>query len=98
MVLRISSRFQYSQPTQVKGRGWELIETAADWARLQGYSLLTLTTFADVPWNAPYYARLGFEIIPPHQLTRGPEDIRHHKASAGLDAWPRVAMKRSLTH
>jgi hypothetical protein len=24
---------------------------------------LTLTTFRDVPWNAPYYARLGFEVF-----------------------------------
>lgn len=22
---------------------------------------LTLTTFCDVPWNAPFYARLGFQ-------------------------------------
>ena len=29
---------------------------------------LTLTTFRDVPWNAPYYERLGFRVFEP-----GPE-------------------------
>lgn len=80
-----------------QGKGRRLIEKAAEWATLQGYPVLTLTTFADVPWNAPYYARLGFEIIPPDQLTPGLEEIRHHEASIGLDAWPRVAMKRILS-
>lgn len=80
-----------------QGKGRRLIEKAAEWATLQGYPVLTLTTFADVPWNAPYYARLGFEIIPPDQLTPGLEEIRHHEASIGLDAWPRVTMKRILS-
>lgn len=79
-----------------QGKGRQLIETAAGWAKQQGYSALTLTTFVDVPWNAPYYARLGFEIVPPSRLTPGLREIRQHEASAGLDAWPRVAMWRSL--
>lgn len=32
---------------------------------------LTLTTFLDVPWNAPYYRSLGFEVLPQEDL--GPE-------------------------
>lgn len=31
-----------------------------DEARSRGYELLTLRTYADVPWNAPFYARVGF--------------------------------------
>ena len=30
-------------------------------ARNSGIKALTLTTFRDVAWNAPFYARLGFE-------------------------------------
>ena len=26
---------------------------------------LTLTTFRDVPWNAPYYERMGFVVFEP---------------------------------
>ena len=79
-----------------QGKGRQLIEVAAEWAKQQRFSMLTLTTFADVPWNAPYYARLGFEIVPSSELTPGLQDIRQHEASAGLDVWPRVAMRRPL--
>jgi GNAT superfamily N-acetyltransferase len=81
-----------------QGKGRQLIEAAAEWAKQQGYAMLTLTTFANVPWNAPYYARLGFEIIPPDHITPGLREIRRHEASAGLDAWPRVVMSRTLRH
>ena len=37
-----------------------LIEHVAGWARAHGSPALTLTTFTEVPWNAPYYERLGF--------------------------------------
>ncbi|QFT78892.1 GNAT family N-acetyltransferase [Erythrobacter sp. THAF29] len=32
-------------------------------ARNSGFKALTLTTFRDLPWNAPFYARLGFEEV-----------------------------------
>ena len=25
---------------------------------------ITLTTFPDLPWNAPFYAKVGFQILP----------------------------------
>jgi hypothetical protein len=31
----------------------------------RGYELITLRTYADVPWNAPFYARAGFVETPP---------------------------------
>jgi len=52
---------------------------------------LTLTTFRDVPWNAPYYERLGFRVFEP-----GPELaalIRREATTIPGDA-PRVAMRR----
>ena len=49
---------------------------------------MTLTTFADAPWNGPYYRRLGWRDLPAAEL--GPElaSIRRHEASLGLDACP----------
>jgi GNAT superfamily N-acetyltransferase len=79
-----------------QGKGRTLIEAAANWAKQEGFSSLTLTTFTEVPWNAPYYARLGFEIIPVSQLSSGLRQIRQHEAAMGLDAWPRTAMQRAL--
>ena len=63
------------------------------WARRRGDHALTLTTFRDVEWNGPYYARLGFEPIPDEQL--GPElrAIRDREQADGLDVLPRQAMR-----
>ena len=43
-----------------RGLGTGLIRAVADWARDQGATAVTLSTFRDIPWNAPFYARLGF--------------------------------------
>lgn len=76
--------------------GQALIEHAADHAREAGREALTLTTFADVPWNAPYYARIGFRVLGEAELTPGLRKIRAHESELGLDRWPRVAMRREL--
>jgi hypothetical protein len=55
-----------------------------------------LTTFAEVPWNAPYYLRCGFEIVPESLLTPGLHEIRRAEAAQGLVVWPRVCMSRAL--
>lgn len=53
---------------------------------------LTLSTFRDVPWNAPYYARLGFVEV--SQLTPGMAVIRAEHQARGLDEDARVFMVR----
>jgi GNAT superfamily N-acetyltransferase len=76
--------------------GQQLIEAAAEWAVRHGLHELTLTTFADVPWNAPYYARLGFSRLPDEALPPELAAIRDAERARGLDRWPRVAMARAL--
>ncbi|WP_328291209.1 GNAT family N-acetyltransferase [Kineococcus sp. NBC_00420] len=75
-----------------RGLGRQLIDTAASWAVQQGLGTMTLTTFAEVPWNAPYYARLGFSVVPEGDLGPGLLAVRRHERELGLDAWPRVSM------
>lgn len=62
-------------------------------AREDGLTALTLTTFTDVPWNAPYYARLGFRALSESELTPGLRRIRAEEAAHGLARWPRVCMR-----
>jgi GNAT superfamily N-acetyltransferase len=76
--------------------GRALIEHAASRAAADDLTALTLTTFAFVPWNAPYYARCGFRILDDDELTPGLRAIRQHEAELGLDKWPRVCMRRDL--
>ncbi|MFJ4961572.1 Acetyltransferase (GNAT) family protein [Streptomyces sp. ADI96-02] len=79
-----------------RGIGRALIGHLAAPAADQGLTALTLTTFTEVPWNAPYYARIGFRILPEHELTDGLRTIRAEEAQHGLDRWPRVCMRRDL--
>lgn len=76
--------------------GRALIEYAAERAAACGAAALTLSTFTDVPWNAPYYARCGFRALAEHELTPGLRKIRAAEAGTALDRWPRVCMRREL--
>ncbi|MGW2558598.1 GNAT family N-acetyltransferase [Streptomyces sp. NPDC001514] len=79
-----------------RGLGRGLIDHLAAMSVAQGLTALTLTTFADVPWNAPYYARLGFRALGEDELTDGLREIRRAEAEHGLDRWPRVCMRRDV--
>ena len=76
--------------------GQRLLALVDDWAAAKGATATTLTTFRDVPWNAPYYGRLGFVEIDEAEF--GPElrSIRDAERAAGLDAAPRLAMRRTM--
>lgn len=84
-------------PAHAGGRlGLGLIEHVAEWARLRGFDSLTLTTFTNVAWNAPYYERCGFRVVVDSELTPGLRRIRAEEAESGLDRWPRTVMRREL--
>jgi GNAT superfamily N-acetyltransferase len=81
-----------------RGIGRALIEHVAGWAREHGAHALTLTTFAGVPWNAPYYERrCGFRRLADTELGPDLRAVRRAEAEHGLDRWPRVAMRRDLS-
>jgi GNAT superfamily N-acetyltransferase len=48
---------------QQRGIGAGLVRAAQIDARNTGFKALTLTTFRDLAWNAPFYTRLGFEEV-----------------------------------
>lgn len=78
-----------------EGRGTALVDAVCDWARRQGYEAVTLTTFRDVPWNAPFYARMGFR--PLGRLTPELARIRAHERAIGDDDFGvRIAMRKDL--
>ncbi|HCL6103318.1 GNAT family N-acetyltransferase [Enterobacter cloacae subsp. cloacae] len=79
---------------QGKGIGRRLIACVADQARERGLASLTLTTFRDVPWNAPFYARLGFEMIT--TLTPELHEKREEETAHGLAYDARCAMRLPL--
>ncbi|WP_026257262.1 GNAT family N-acetyltransferase [Actinopolymorpha alba] len=79
-----------------RGIGRALLNHLAIHATSEGAPALTLTTFVEVPWNAPYYARCGFQLLDDSELTPGLRKIREREATHGLDRWPRGCMRRAL--
>jgi len=79
-----------------RGVGRSLLEHAARRAAAEGVPALTLTTFTEVPWNAPYYLRCGFQVLDESRWTPGLHAIRRREAAHGLDRWPRVCMRQAL--
>jgi GNAT superfamily N-acetyltransferase len=79
-----------------RGIGRQLIEAADAWAAARSMRALSLTTFTDVPWNGPYYRRLGFRELRPSEMGPALRRIRAHEAARGLDRWPRTAMRREI--
>jgi len=78
-----------------RGHGRALVEAAAGEARRRGHRRITLRTFADVPWNAPSYARMGFAEEPP--ATPFHTALVETEARLGLDRLGRrIQMGREL--
>lgn len=70
-----------------QGYGRRLLHAALDEARERGYTRMSLRTFAEIPWNAPFYASCGFlESIPETPFQRGLVDT---EAGLGLDRYGR---------
>ena len=79
-----------------RGIGASLLAAAEQLARARGYRRMTLTTFRDVPWNGPYYIRLGWSVLPAADLPPELAAARQRERDLGLDEWPRQAMAKNL--
>jgi GNAT superfamily N-acetyltransferase len=79
-----------------QGIGSALVRGAMREARALGYDRLSLTTYRDLPWNGPFYARLGFlEATDPEPFELR---LREEERRIGLDRHgPRVVMEVALT-
>ena len=73
-----------------RGVGTQLVKAVIQQAGCRKLSGVTLTTFQDLPWNAPFYMRLGFHILPRSELSPMLCDILAQEANLGMKY--RVAM------
>ncbi|MEB2519211.1 GNAT family N-acetyltransferase [Pseudomonas sp. YuFO20] len=78
----------------MQGQGWgrKLVETAMDHARSNHLRCVTLTTFTHVPWNAPFYQRLGFLDNAGATLDERLADILAQEYAHGFEPGMRCAM------
>lgn len=92
VILQIS----VARAGQGRGVGARLMEAAMDHGRATGAPDVVLTTFRDIPWNAPWYARFGFSEIPETERSDVVRDMQAHEAANGLDMSRRCALRAVL--
>ena len=57
---------------------------------------MTLTTFRELPWNAPFYRGLGFRALDPAEYGPDLAELVAKEDAAGLSARERVVMRLDL--
>ncbi|MND78988.1 acetyltransferase [compost metagenome] len=77
---------------QGQGIGRSLVLAAIQWAADQALRAVTLTTFRDVPWNQPFYARLGFVTLDNDHLDERLGEILENEQDQGFCKRSRCAM------
>lgn len=85
------------QSVQGQGTGRRLIEAAMDYARSTRHSFVTLTTFTNVPWNAPFYSRMGFQTKATKDLDQRLAAILSEEHKHGFAPKSRCAMAWPVT-
>ncbi|MGB7372687.1 GNAT family N-acetyltransferase [Pontixanthobacter sp.] len=77
---------------QQRGIGAGLLRACIIDAKNSGFAAVTLTTFRDIAWNAPFYEKIGFATI--SDLAAHPRLAKKiaHEASQGLPRDRRCAM------
>lgn len=70
-----------------QGWGRMLVEAAKEQAHERGYDQISLRTYTDVPWNAPFYATAGF--VEEEPATQFHHSLIGIEAALGLDRYGR---------
>ncbi|HAT87343.1 MAG TPA: N-acetyltransferase [Rhizobiales bacterium] len=81
---------------QGQGIGTSLLDHCIKEAKPQSFDALFLTTYSDIAWNGPFYARHGFEIIPTETQPYWLRDIVSREIAAGANTQSRIAMRLDL--
>ena len=79
-----------------RGVGRALVQQVESWAVSSELAELTLTTYRDFPWNEPFYAQLGFAVVPVVDLDD--DLLQRYEREAGLESERarRVVMCKTL--
>ena len=79
-----------------RGVGRALVASVIAWARRGGSRSLSLTTFRDVAWNAPFYASLGFRELAPERHSDAIRAILEDEKRRNLPMDRRLVMRLEL--
>jgi 4-diphosphocytidyl-2-C-methyl-D-erythritol kinase len=79
-----------------QGLGAALLGRVAAEAKDRGLRTVLLSTFLDPPWNAPFYRRHGFRIVPKRRYENWMLQMEAVQAERGLDVSKRCFMSRRI--
>ena len=79
-----------------QGIGKALINRICEESKQKGYKSITLTTFAEVPFNAPFYKKLGFKQFDINNEWPELSSILQKEKDGPLKAYSRIAMIKHL--
>ena len=79
-----------------RGVGSALMRMCCQGAKMRGFNQVVLTTFRRVPWNIPFYQRLGFKVISAELWSAEIKAIVQHEARYGFMPEKRAVMRRIL--
>jgi len=100
VMSRMLGKFAHLQQLSVmpdhgkKGIGSLLLKKMIEQVSLKNYPEITLTTFSDVRWNAPFYRKWGFVEV--NDYTDYPELQQIHESEKMIGLENRVGMTRKL--
>lgn len=83
-----------AQRYQGRGVGKALIWQLMEEVRREGFKAATLTTFRRIPWNGPWYKRLGFSEVGLGGMGNEFLTIWQNEARSGLDMDERCLMRK----
>lgn len=78
---------------QRQGIGRRLMQALLSEGKARGLNGASLTTDRDAPFNAPFYASLGFDIVEGNAISPRLKAVLTEEILAGLDPKRRVAMQ-----
>jgi GNAT superfamily N-acetyltransferase len=80
-----------------RGIGSALLAAVCSWAKDTGHRAVTLRTFRDVPWNAPFYQSRGFRVADSSALSAAHQGLEVSERQRGLRTDIRVTMAYDTT-
>ena len=80
-----------------RGLGRRLVADACAFAKAESVDAMTLSTFRDIPWNGPFYEKLGFRFLGKNEWTPALLLLHHREADLGLPVARRGFMRKDLT-
>lgn len=81
---------------QGMGIGRQLINEVIEWSKNRGDAVLSLTTFLEIPFNAPFYQKIGFKVFVPSEDMVELCNISDKEQGWDVGCYQRVCMRLSL--